>query len=552
MKNKLIAGIVLIIYFLSMILNLYPVYAESEGVNTNNYVLFPNEIEVIDGIGTGTISLAEEVSEYAIAYQKMVLEEAQYNTIIGLIQTIQNHTEYIETDILPQLTGEWIEIEKTANNLHLDFKNYSGTIYYVLLVKITDGTNTYYNINGYTNNIETTEQVESVTISETTANIKVDETLQLTATSSTNSTITWESSDDDVATVSETGLVTGIAEGTAVITATGSEKSATCTVTVGPKETTGTEDNEDGEWTDFSNAKFELKKFGFSDAILEISNVLPNDGSEYYLIITNNSNKPNESNDEFRQQISFDEKSKLFIAGGMEYFVELNQDIYISILERQSRDNENIVIYGKKIEKYAEPKYSDAFTTSWMASDLTDIDTCFTHSDEIDRKIQIKVGKITDISILQKIKNEDASGFAELLAFAKENNGIFNEVLSSEQDIIGYKAYKDEGVINLSDLENDEYYFLYLKTDDENGMYTSHEAITFGRCSGVSGSSMWNVMFYGDADFEWADFGKVEDDTKAPVVLPNTGIGKYIAIISVLAVVVTVSYIQIKKMKEIR
>lgn len=44
----------------------------------------------------------------------------------------------------------------------------------------------------------------------------------------------------------------------------------------------------------------------------------------------------------------------------------------------------------------------------------------------------------------------------------------------------------------------------------------------------------------------------VEDTTKAPVVLPNTGIGKYIIIISVLAIILIASYIQVKKMKEIR
>ena len=44
----------------------------------------------------------------------------------------------------------------------------------------------------------------------------------------------------------------------------------------------------------------------------------------------------------------------------------------------------------------------------------------------------------------------------------------------------------------------------------------------------------------------------VEDTTKAPVVLPDTGIGKYIIIISVLAVILIASYIQVKKLREIR
>lgn len=44
----------------------------------------------------------------------------------------------------------------------------------------------------------------------------------------------------------------------------------------------------------------------------------------------------------------------------------------------------------------------------------------------------------------------------------------------------------------------------------------------------------------------------VEDTTKAPSNLPNTGIGKYIMIISMAAIIVIVSYIQVKKLKGIQ
>lgn len=66
-----------------------------------------------------------------------------------------------------------------------------------------------------------------------------NETLQLTATvtpdNATDKSVTWTSSNTAVATVSSTGLVTAVANGTATITATtadGSNKSATCAVTV--------------------------------------------------------------------------------------------------------------------------------------------------------------------------------------------------------------------------------------------------------------------------------------------------------------------------------
>ena len=78
--------------------------------------------------------------------------------------------------------------------------------------------------------------VESVTLSDTTVELNVDGTKQLTATinpaSVTGKTVAWESSAPTVATVDNTGKITAVSVGTATITATVDGKSATCTVTV--------------------------------------------------------------------------------------------------------------------------------------------------------------------------------------------------------------------------------------------------------------------------------------------------------------------------------
>lgn len=68
--------------------------------------------------------------------------------------------------------------------------------------------------------------------------IAVDETLQLVATvyptNASNKNVTYSSSNDSIATVSATGLVTGVAEGTATITVTTADgsKTDTCSITV--------------------------------------------------------------------------------------------------------------------------------------------------------------------------------------------------------------------------------------------------------------------------------------------------------------------------------
>lgn len=87
--------------------------------------------------------------------------------------------------------------------------------------------------------IKVEEEVTGVTLSPASKTLKVNETAQLTATvlpSSASQTVHYTSNNDAVATVSDTGLVTALKEGTAIITAAatdGSGKYATCTITVG-------------------------------------------------------------------------------------------------------------------------------------------------------------------------------------------------------------------------------------------------------------------------------------------------------------------------------
>ena len=83
--------------------------------------------------------------------------------------------------------------------------------------------------------------VASVSVSPTAATILVGGTQQLTATPLdangnplSGRTVTWVSSNTAVATVSASGLVTGVAPGSATITATSEGKSGTATITVNP------------------------------------------------------------------------------------------------------------------------------------------------------------------------------------------------------------------------------------------------------------------------------------------------------------------------------
>lgn len=74
---------------------------------------------------------------------------------------------------------------------------------------------------------------ESIVLNFSNASLPIGDTLTITAATDDGSTVTWSSSDPAVATV-EDGVVTGVAEGTATITATTAEnETATCSVVVG-------------------------------------------------------------------------------------------------------------------------------------------------------------------------------------------------------------------------------------------------------------------------------------------------------------------------------
>ena len=81
-----------------------------------------------------------------------------------------------------------------------------------------------------------TVQVESVTLSQSTAEMLEGESIQLTATvlpaDAVDKTVTWASSKQSVATVSSSGEVKAVSEGEATITASAGGKTATCKVTV--------------------------------------------------------------------------------------------------------------------------------------------------------------------------------------------------------------------------------------------------------------------------------------------------------------------------------
>ena len=115
------------------------------------------------------------------------------------------------------------------------------------------------------------EKEDEVVISQSSAEIRVGATVTLVATSSENRTITWVSSDEEIATVDD-GKVTGISAGVSSITANDGKKMATCEVTVIPvQDDSGGEEGETKVTVTLSQSRAEIKAGASITLIVTVS-----------------------------------------------------------------------------------------------------------------------------------------------------------------------------------------------------------------------------------------------------------------------------------------
>lgn len=129
-------------------------------------------------------------------------------------------------------------------------------------------------------------EVAEIRLDKTEASIKVGETLQLNATvlpaEASGAVLSWTSSDESIATVSETGLVTAVSSGTTTITVCSGNITDTCTVVV--SEHSGIEDI----LTDKSVYVkiFNLKGILIYEGIYSEANLVP----DYYIVVCDGKN----------------------------------------------------------------------------------------------------------------------------------------------------------------------------------------------------------------------------------------------------------------------
>ena len=280
MQKKIISILILIGIIVPLFGSYSKVQAYSAEIDPQNYITLPSTISVDENkMATGTITLSSSASDYKIYYQKVDITQEKMDSIKSKGTEL---SQYIS--LIPDYTSNWQSTTNTTNNVKLDFSNYTGTVNFVLWVKIENGTNTYYDCNVYSVEIKSQQSSGGETTTE--------------------------------------------------------------------------------DWTDFSKATYELVKSGTTGARIEISGVTLKKDSYYYAYISSTADKPDltKISDNEMYYISDDEKDGKFISSDISGLVELNQDLYLNIIEIVNYPNEKeIVVHGIKIDRFAEPKYSDGF-----------------------------------------------------------------------------------------------------------------------------------------------------------------------------------------------
>lgn len=166
-------------------------------------------------------------------YRYVTRLKGQFNIPEETYQTEDDGTDTNNTQIT--FTGIYTEYEFTKGV-------YDGTQWQKAGAKgiVVDARYGLADLSTFFDSIQTPDSVEiagvpvtGVTVAPTSDTIAISETLTLTATvaptDATNKAVTWSSSDDTVATVSDAGVVTGVAAGTATITVTTVDGSFTAT-----------------------------------------------------------------------------------------------------------------------------------------------------------------------------------------------------------------------------------------------------------------------------------------------------------------------------------
>ena len=370
----------------------------------------------------------------------------------------------------------------------------------------------------------------------------------------------------EIVKTNEQGYLYGVKEGTTTLTATINGEERVWTIEV--------KNLSNDDWTDTTNWTYELKSENRNlHNTLNFSNVNFKENHRYTLLINNSDSGFFDESGVVYETVDTSGDNCVYFAetgksGSIDKWLEKSGDVYFQIVESYLPEGSNKyaskVIYKKtKIER---PTYKlGTKTYSYFFDEYTST-YVYVPNAASDRKMNVKIGKVSDINILRSIKNQENGCMEKLLDYAKKEEGMYNGTLN-----IG----RNESITSGLNLVNREYYFVYTVLDDENGKYYPIEDI--GLYQAVVADSVGKNLFSSiDSQFVWnlpeatepSEEGQnatAEDNTVKPsedenkgktdgTESPNLGpqAGKGIMALVVVAVVSGIVFISYRKYRNIR
>ena len=501
-------------------------YNNLKTIKDEKYTTYQNAIS--NNLTEEQINVAK--TEYETANTNYTNKVKEYNTKVDEYNAKVSQINNQVKDKLPMYNdSNWTKT--TDGSFKVNLTQFSGKKSFSIWAKLVTGTNTYYDQEIYSmKGTKPTEvSVTSVSLNKSTLDIKVGETAALTATinptNATNKNVTWKSDNTQIATVDTAGKITAIKEGTAKITVKTKDGNytATCIVTVSK--------NDGIVWTDPSNIKFTVTE----DFYLKVTG-LKEDG-KYYGFISNGKIAPTVPDTGWIENENLPVTNKPGFS--ISKYLEKSGDIYVWIYETQIVNNvrqNKCIIEAQKIERPALKKIGTRMKCYFL-NEETSTHLFEAYNYENARKINVKIGKVTDKSILRAIKNGETDCLQKLLDYAKNADSIYTGTVP-----LG----RSESITNKLNLVNDEYYYVYMVLDDENGKYfpvedvSLYQALTYEK----DGKTSKNLFDYLNDNFKW-NLGNDDttiDNTTATGKLPQTGASIVIYVAITLVIVAGVIF----------
>lgn len=305
------------------------------------------------------------------------------------------------------------------------------------------------------------------------------------------------------------------------------------------------------EWTDISKMEYKIERGDGAISrwyIMNFSNIEYKNYHTYYAFFTYNDEELMMQKDENGKIINADGNIDTITPLNVSSIIEKTGKIYMYIVEEQSDYSKEgnmkiskVLVQKEEITRPSQNEITKRISNIYFSGFENKGGSVYVNEPFSENRIlNIKIGRITDKTILNAIKNKEATGMTQLLSYAKQ-----------QTDAKGYKIIsngeRNNKLENIDiDFTKGDYYYVYFSMNNENGKYVDVDDIMLYQV--IEGSDEKNgfwVSSMDDSKFQWSEDdsasptptvtptvtpepeedGKEDDTTMKTDKLPQTGVG---------------------------